>query len=400
MTLNDGYEEWRNEEFQSLSNLVQERFKQHENPSNCENATLLTNGDSPVPCGWGCQFVFYADTFVSSLILNRTLVYRKPKSHYYEHDEFQKYCEPLITSCNFSFTEKEITGWPGKVSSKILNNINFRKDVAHPDIYVMTSMPAQVFNRFNKLFEEPDIWWMSQILKFITPLRPKYQKMVDDTAKRLGISSPIVGIHVRRGDKKKEIAYQPLEAYMTYVKEYYDILELTRKIVKRRVFIASDDPNIPVEAKKKYPDYEFLFDYEYSTDVQNYEDKNKNPFPIYLEMRLMSMCDCWIGTFSSNIGRRYYYSQYWNHKDALTFSKSLDYHLYENWENVQLYKVVIQHKGINFEALVGDIVQLHDLWDTMGQYLVISQRTKQKGFIPKFKIERIFDTVNMPVFDD
>jgi hypothetical protein len=61
MTLNDGYEDWRKQEFQDLTNLVQERFKKHENPSDCEKARLITNGEAIVSCGWGCQFVFYGN---------------------------------------------------------------------------------------------------------------------------------------------------------------------------------------------------------------------------------------------------------------------------------------------------------------------------------------------------
>jgi hypothetical protein len=56
MTINDGYEDWRNQEFLDLTNLVQQRFKIHQNPSDCENAKILTNVEEK-PCGWGCQFI-------------------------------------------------------------------------------------------------------------------------------------------------------------------------------------------------------------------------------------------------------------------------------------------------------------------------------------------------------
>jgi hypothetical protein len=52
MTQNDGYEKWRDQEFQDLTNLVQEKFKILQNPSDCKNAHLVTNAGIR-PCGWG-----------------------------------------------------------------------------------------------------------------------------------------------------------------------------------------------------------------------------------------------------------------------------------------------------------------------------------------------------------
>lgn len=62
----------------------------------------------------------------------------------------------------------------------------------------------------------------------------------------------IFRIHVRRTDKiQHEAAYHPIEEYMNYVDLYYKKLELSRKLFEKRVFVATDDPALLEEAKKK-----------------------------------------------------------------------------------------------------------------------------------------------------
>lgn len=62
----------------------------------------------------------------------------------------------------------------------------------------------------------------------------------------------IFRIHVRRTDKiQHEAAYHPIEEYMNYVDLYYKKLELSRKPFEKRVFVATDDPALLEEAKKK-----------------------------------------------------------------------------------------------------------------------------------------------------
>ena len=56
---------------------------------------------------------------------------------------------------------------------------------------------------------------------------------------------PFCSVHVRRTDKVgTEAAFHGIEEYMTAVDDYYDQLELTEKVDKRRVFVASDDPKV------------------------------------------------------------------------------------------------------------------------------------------------------------
>lgn len=62
-------------------------------------------------------------------------------------------------------------------------------------------------------------------------------------------------MHVRRTDKVgTEAAFHSLQEYMKHVERYYQQQEKIRPIDKRRIYLASDDPNVIAEAKEKYVD--------------------------------------------------------------------------------------------------------------------------------------------------
>ena len=58
---------------------------------------------------------------------------------------------------------------------------------------------------------------------------------------------------MRRTDKVgTEAAFHSIDEYMLYVADFFDKLEMREKDKVRRVYLASDDPSVLPEAKKKY----------------------------------------------------------------------------------------------------------------------------------------------------
>jgi hypothetical protein len=88
-----------------------------------------------------------------------------------------------------------------------------------------------------------------------------------------GAINPYVGIQVRRTDKLgKEAGFHTVEEYMKYVEEYFEFLEVKekRKLHPKRVYVASDDPIVLEECRRKYPGLKnisifFLFILNYCT---------------------------------------------------------------------------------------------------------------------------------------
>lgn len=59
-------------------------------------------------------------------------------------------------------------------------------------------------------------------------------------------------VHIRRTDKVgTEAAFHPVEEYMQAVDEYYKQLSMSKSVDVKRVYLASDDPKVFAEIKKK-----------------------------------------------------------------------------------------------------------------------------------------------------
>ena len=60
-------------------------------------------------------------------------------------------------------------------------------------------------------------------------------------------------VHVRRTDKVgTEAAFHSIDEYMFHVADYFNKLDMKQKVEVRRVYLASDDPSVIPEAKKKW----------------------------------------------------------------------------------------------------------------------------------------------------
>ena len=65
------------------------------------------------------------------------------------------------------------------------------------------------------------------------------------------IVSCCFSVHVRRTDKVGlEAAFHGVEEYMLYVDEWFDAYEHRHPGIKRKVYLASDDPSVLSDAKK------------------------------------------------------------------------------------------------------------------------------------------------------
>lgn len=67
---------------------------------------------------------------------------------------------------------------------------------------------------------------------------PQFRSEIDAIKKRIGFESPIIGVHIRRGDKTVEAPYVPLRRY------HSEILRAVKETGINNVFVTSDDPDV------------------------------------------------------------------------------------------------------------------------------------------------------------
>ena len=56
-------------------------------------------------------------------------------------------------------------------------------------------------DRVARLHSDPDLWWVSQFVRFLLRPQPHTRAMLQATEKSFQFKHPIVGVHIRRKDK-------------------------------------------------------------------------------------------------------------------------------------------------------------------------------------------------------
>lgn len=118
-------------------------------------------------------------------------------------------------------------------------------------------------------------------------------------------------IHIRRTDKTSEALFYSVDQYMVHVEEYFQFRDLLHhfshnetKGDRRIVYLVSDDTNIFDEISEKYPNY--LFKSNRKSSKMGSVNSRYSPEAIknlILDIHILSMCEFFVGTFSSQIGR-------------------------------------------------------------------------------------------------
>jgi hypothetical protein len=143
-------------------------------------------------------------------------------------------------------------------------------------------------------------YFLGQLLLRLQPL-PKYKEYIEERKKRINFSHPIIGVHIRRGDKKIETAYVPIRLYAAYIKN------LVKKTGIKKVFVASDSNEV-IQQLPAIPQLEYIYDYEekrynnsnYSLVENNPNLREQETLTAWKNIALLSECDYLIGQTNTN----------------------------------------------------------------------------------------------------
>ncbi|XP_059614550.1 alpha-(1,6)-fucosyltransferase [Phlebotomus argentipes] len=396
----DGHEQWREQEFRNLSNLVQQRLHRLQNPADCSNARKivcrLNKG-----CGYGCQLHHVVYCFIMAYATERTLIL-KSKGWRYHKAGWEEIFQPVSETC-VDVNGKTHANWPGKPSTQVLTLPII--DSLHPrPEHLPLAIPADLAPRLTRIHGDPFVWWVGQFLKYLLRPQASTQQMLDTGIRNLGFKNPIVGVHIRRTDKVgTEAAFHSLAEYMTAVDEFYDQLELRQSVDKRRVYIASDDYKVIEEARSNYPHYEVVGDPNVARMAavsSRYTDFSLNG--IILDTHLLSLSDYLVCTFSSQVCRvAYEIMQTLHTEDATQRFKSLDDIYYYGGQNAHNRRAVLPHTPRNSREIV---MQKNDLISIAGNHWNgfskgKNTRTNQVGLFPSFKVVDKVEVADFPTYN-
>ncbi|XP_053382375.1 alpha-(1,6)-fucosyltransferase-like isoform X2 [Mercenaria mercenaria] len=364
--LADGHGEWRKEESHRLGLLVQRRLNYLQSPKECKSVKKLVckvnNG-----CGFGCKVHHITACLIMAYATRRTLILES-KANSIEVDNAEVVEMASIES------------------------------MSRPS-YFPLAVPEDLADRILHFHGDPAVWWIGQFVKYITRPNEKMNEYLNTKRMRLRFTTPIVGVQIRRTDKiGQEAQMHLIEEYMTHVKEWYDVYEKKDPGVRRRVYIASDDPKVFAEAVEKYPQYIFISDKNASISAAlKTRHSEESLRGIILDIHMLSLCDYLVCTFSSQVCRAAYELMQTRHGDASQWFKSLDDLYYFGGQNMHRWRMIEQHQNDSLNE--GDIIKIHgNLWNgfSEGQNL----RLNKAVLFPSYKAVDIVERANMPTYTE
>ncbi|CAG0895235.1 unnamed protein product [Cyprideis torosa] len=172
--------------------------------------------------------------------------------------------------------------------------------------YLPNAIPKELSERLIRAHGDPAVWWVGQFASYLLrPLDPLQEFLVEAKRKlRFHNESPIVGVHIRRTDKVgSEASFHSVEEYFKFVELFFEQEERRWGTkLKRRAFIATDDPSVIEEARRKMSTYEILGD---PTVAKTASLSSRYSFDslrgIVLDIHVLSKCSYLVCTFSSQV---------------------------------------------------------------------------------------------------
>lgn len=394
----DGHADWRLQEAKELEALVQKRITTLQNPDNCATAKkILCNLNKG--CGYGCQLHHAVYCFIVAYGTERTMIL-KSKGWRYNRNGYEEIFQPLSETCREPSGQKN--HWPGSKDSMvveipIIDSINPRPRLLPP------SIPKDLSDRIIRIHGDPIVWWVSQFLKYLLRPQAETAKMLAEAEKDQGLTHPVVGVHVRRTDKVgTEAAFHSVEEYMKYVDEYYDKLELKEgKQAEKKVYVATDDPKVLAECRKKFPQYVFIGDQKVSKSAAVSTRYSSNSLKgIITDIHMLSRTDYLVCTFSSQVCRVAYEIMQYLKVDASDNFKSLDDIWYFGGQDEHQQVAVMEHKPGNrdeIELKVGDVIGVAgNHWNGFNKGR--NHRTNRIGLYPQYKTREKVKSVDFPTY--
>lgn len=404
----DGFREWREEEAAALSALVQHRLHVLQNPRNCASAKKIYC-DFRAGRGMGSHLHHLSYCFLASYGTQRTLILNT-KGYNGNPEGLETFFLPLSETCT-SYSKSQMVSWPGKEDSLVVHFPDWDRPNPRPK-YFPKSIPKDISERLMRLHGDPFAWWMGQFFKYAMRMNQEFQTYTDNLAREMGYESPVVGLQIRRSDKlKKEAAYIDLSVYMEEVDEFYKELELRQAVAQRRIFLATDDPKVILEIKKKYPEYKLLYNSASVDSTRKSQRKKGSSLQYFLaDVYFLSRSDYLVCGMTSNICRLSYELMQTLHVDASTRVSSVDKDYFFHYEVGNVVKARFSHKPRRtgeLEMREGDLVDRNDIPSHFykhpsknnGFQWGRNTRTKKSGYYPVYKTIEILEKANVQSFE-
>ncbi|CAI4226749.1 unnamed protein product [Auanema sp. JU1783] len=398
----DNADVWRTNELQKMTKKIQNAIERIQNPDDCSQTRALICGLDK-ECGFGCQLHHVAYCFLTAFGTGRTLVLKDNGVKWrYSRKGWNAVFQP-VTKCDYKTVvgKDPIGNFEMNAQSRVVS-LGIVDGMVNKPPFLPLSFPRQLADDLLKLHSNPPVYFVSQFIWYLMRGNEKMNAALNATKEQIGFDKgPIVGIQVRRTDKiGTEASFHSVEEYMEWVDIWFRVTErrMGRKL-KRRVYIASDDPQVLPEAKKNYPKYEVFGDISIANTAQvNQRYTDSSLFGVITDIELLSECDYLVCTFSSQVCRMGFELMQIRKGDTGDSFHSLD-DLYYYGGQYPHEQIIVEdyfpRRTEELELRAGDVVGIAgNHWDgfSKGQ----NRRTGKTGLYPSYKAIENWRIVDFP----
>ncbi|KAL3241461.1 hypothetical protein MRX96_002577 [Rhipicephalus microplus] len=134
----------------------------------------------------------------------------------------------------------------------------------------LLNIPGDVANELVKFHGDPYAWWFGQLMAYIMRPSETLVELITQAKRKWQFQSPIVGLHVRRTDKESEASFHDAEEYMEHAEAFF---AAAGPRVPRRVFVATDEPDVFHELRQRFLNYSFIGDEAASGAARNHRTR-------------------------------------------------------------------------------------------------------------------------------
>lgn len=280
--------------------------------------------------------------------------------------------------------------------------VSFGTNIFRKAFKTSSKIPADIASRIKKISDEPLAWWTGQVMHLAIKYVPKIWQLIDQEVEKFKSfeEGPIVGVHIRRTDQLEFFPKYNVTDYMKHVENYYDQLEMTQVIHKRRIYIATEEPAVIKEIEEKYPEYDIISNKEAATIARNLTTRwsPEALIGIVTDLHMLSQTDYVVCAFSSNVCLFLLENFQVQHPDSSNKLVSIDTMYINDYRVVRnataIYRYNGESKYRNFNLEPGDRVMLFRGHFKNGRYCGLNMRIGIQGCFPYYTIEVDTETYN------
>uniref|UniRef100_A0A914XIW6 Alpha-(1,6)-fucosyltransferase n=1 Tax=Plectus sambesii TaxID=2011161 RepID=A0A914XIW6_9BILA len=392
-------------QLKNLSNLMQKRLISLQNPRHCASARKLQCYINK-SCGFGCQLHHVAYCLIFAYATERTLILEgNGQTWDYSRKGWTAAFLPVSDTCLDNGTE-EAKFWNSLEESKNHPVISLPviDELRNGPSFLPQSIPKDLAADLLRLHGYPPAWFVGHFVDYLMRSSPQMKKMLSIAENKVNFAKgPIVGLQVRRTDKiGSEAAFHDVEEYMVWADHWFAVQSLKQgKQLRKRVFVATDEPAVITEIKERYKEYDVIANSN-SAILANLQDRytESSLFGVVADIRLLSNCNYLVCTFSSQICRLAYELMQVRRGDAAASFHSLDDIYYFGGQQAREQEAILSHSPINedeIELQVGDIIVIAgNHWNGMSKGR--NKRTNREGLYPSYKVKENWRIEKFPSY--